>query len=82
MMITIFCFTWTVPLNPGRDESRPLLTAKHHVLLAVVRSTDKVALDVVHVILVLHEKERSHVCHEARKYMMVAPADFAKFITV
>ena len=82
MMISILCFTWTVPLNPRRDESRPFLTAKRHILFTVVRSTDKVPPDVVHVILVLYEKERRDLSHETRMYMMVAPAYFAKFIVV
>jgi len=72
----------TERLNPRRDERRPFLTAKRDVLLTIVRSAYKVPPDVVHVILVLYEKERSHLSHEARVYMMVAPAYFAKFITV
>jgi hypothetical protein len=38
--------------------------------------------DVIHVILVLHEKERGNLTHETRTYMFLFPADFAKFIVV
>ena len=72
----------TERLNPGRDERCPLLTTKRDVFLAVVRAMHKVPPDIVHVIFVLHEKERRHLSHETRKYMMDAPADFAEFITV
>ena len=68
--------------DPGRDESCPLLTTKRDVLFTIVRSAYEVPPDIVHVILVLHEKERSHLGHETRAYMIVAPADFAKFIVV
>ena len=69
-------------LNPCRDESRPFLATKRDVLLTVVRSRHKVPSDVVYVTRILHEKERSHLTHETRIYMMVAPADFSKFIVV
>ena len=81
MMISILCFTVAQPLNPRRDERRPFLTAKRHILLAVVRSAYKVPPDVVHVILVLYEKERRDLGHEARVYMILTPADFSEFIT-
>ena len=51
-------------LNPCCDESRPFLAAECDILFTVVRSGHKVAPDVVHVILILHEKERSHLSHE------------------
>jgi hypothetical protein len=38
--------------------------------------------DVIHVILVLYEKERGNLTHEARTYMFLFPADFTKFIVV
>ena len=74
--------SYTTSLNPGRNESRPFLTTKRDVLFTVVRSADKVTPNIVHVIIILHEKERRHLSHETRKYMMVAPADFSKFIVV
>ena len=69
-------------LNPGRDESGPFLAAKRDVLFTVVRSTDKVPPDVVHVTLVLHEKKRSHLGHETRAYVILGPTYFAKFIVI
>ena len=69
-------------LDPRRDESRPLLAAKRHILCQIVRSAHEVPPDVIHVTLVLHEKERSHLTYETRIYMLVAPADFTKFIVV
>ena len=68
--------------NPCRDESRPFLAMKRDVLLTVIRSAYEVPPDVVHITLVLYEKERSHLTYETRIYMIVAPADFAKFIVV
>jgi hypothetical protein len=38
--------------------------------------------DVIHVIFVLHEKERGNLTHETRTYMFLFPTDFAKFIVV
>jgi hypothetical protein len=36
--------------------------------------------DVIDVLLVLHEKERSHLGHETRAYVILGPTYFAKFI--
>jgi hypothetical protein len=38
--------------------------------------------DIVHVTLVLHEKESRDLSHEARAYVILGPANFAKFIVV
>ena len=62
--------------------NRPFLAAKRDGPLTVVSSAHEVSPDVVHVILVLHEKERRHLSHETRIYMVVGPPDFAKFIVV
>lgn len=51
-------------LDPGCNESRPFLTAKSHILCQFVRSALEVPPDVVHVRLILHEKERGNLAHE------------------
>jgi hypothetical protein len=69
-------------LNPGRDECGPFLSSKRDVLCILVRTAYKVPPDVIHVILVLYEKERGDLTHETRTYMFLFPADFTKFIVV
>jgi len=68
--------------NPGRDQSRPLLAAKRHVLHKVIRPRDKVAPDVVHVIFVLHEKESRHLANEAISDMFLFPPNLAELFVL